>query len=98
MSYSDILLKMIKDSSKTYRELAEKCNVDPSYISKLANGKIPSPSDEILRKIASECNTDDQELVLQAYLDNAPNEIKSFVSAVYENTNRLISDKKRREY
>ncbi len=94
MAYSEILKRIVKDSSKTYRELAEKCNIDPSYISKLTNGKIINPSEEMLRKIASECNADAQELVLQAYLDNSPTEIRTFVQSVYNETNNFSPDSK----
>lgn len=50
--------------------------IDKAYLSKLLNDKVPAPSEEISRTIANICNKDERVLVLEGYIDKAPNEIR----------------------
>ncbi|MCK5129481.1 MAG: LexA family transcriptional regulator [Clostridiales bacterium] len=80
MSYSKLLKNIIDSSELSYKEVAEKCKangkaIDPSYISKLVNNKISPPKDDISKAIASVCNGDSESLILEAYLEKAPQSI-----------------------
>lgn len=56
------LKKITKEKNFNYRQLAEKINVDPSYISKIANGKIGK--NNIARKyLAKLLDVDVKELI-----------------------------------
>lgn len=82
MSYSLVLKKIISDSTLTYKEISEKCKITPSYISKLANGKIAPPSDEVSIKIAEACNADPNLLILEAYFEKAPEVLTNFLDNI----------------
>ena len=87
MSYGKLLQKIIADANLTYKEVAEKCTangkkIDPSYISKLVNGKIISPSDQITKMIAEVCGVNPNKLIIEGYVDKAPNEIKKFIDDI----------------
>jgi len=87
MSYSDILSKLIKESNLSHKEISEKCKyfgkpIDPSYISKLVNGKIAAPSDELTKVISKVLGIDEQKLILEAYLDKAPKELLDFINDI----------------
>ena len=84
MSYSEVMKSMIENAGLTYKEVTEKIKetgetIDPSYISKLANDKIAPPSEKISKIIAKACNDDENKLILEAYLDKAPQVMIDFV-------------------
>ncbi len=86
MPYSEVLSKMITDSSLSIKEIADLCKkegieITPSYISQLKSGKINPPSDEISRAISKICGEHKNKLVLEAYLDRAPSEIIEFLNS-----------------
>lgn len=97
MSYSKLLKKIVGESKYNYAQIVEECNkrgvkFDKAYISKLANGKVPPPSEEISRTIANVCETDERNLVLEGYIEKAPKEIKeAFVSIKYMTTIATLS-------
>lgn len=86
MPYSKLLKKIIAESGLTSKEVINKCHesgrkIDKAYLSKLLNNKVPAPSEDLSRMIANICNADERRLVLEGYIDKAPNEIKEiFVS------------------
>lgn len=88
MTYAETLRKLVDTSGLSLREIAfqarSKYNVpfDASYISKIQSGKHAPPSDEISKAIALVCGGDPDELVFQAYIDNAPAVVKGFIDAV----------------
>lgn len=99
MSYSDLLRSMIEESNLSFKELAEKCKllgktIDPSYISKLVNGKIPPPSDEVSTIISKACGKSEDKLVIEGYLDKAPKILIDFINKVriYSKGNVLIDE------
>lgn len=80
MSYSKVLRKLIAESGYTYSEIAEKCNeygrkIDKAYLSRVVNGKVPAPSEDLSRILAKIFSTDERKLVLEGYLEKAPEEI-----------------------
>lgn len=85
MAYTLLLNMIIEDSKLTVKEIAERCkqydvDITPAYISTLRNDKNNrAPSDKVSRAIAKACEYKDSEaLVIEAYLDNAPDVIKKF--------------------
>lgn len=56
-----------KDQKITQRELAEKCGVNFTYISKIENGQLEnSPSEYAIRRIAETLNADADHLIFLA--------------------------------
>lgn len=85
MAYTALLNMIIEDSKLTVKEIAERCkqygvDVTPAYISTLRNDKNNrAPSDKVSRAIAKACEYKDEEaLVIEAYLDSAPDVIRKF--------------------
>ena len=65
--FGSLLKRLRKDRKVTQRDLAERINVDFSYISKMENGKLENtPSIRIIEMIAKELETDADELILLA--------------------------------
>ena len=80
MAYDKLLEKIINKTNYSNVEIANKCkelgvNVDRTYINKLLNNKSRPPKEEISRAIAKVCGEDERLLVLEGYLEKAPNEI-----------------------
>ncbi|GEB32187.1 S24 family peptidase [Brevibacillus parabrevis] len=85
MGYYESLSNIIKESGKTLKELSEECRkegvkIDPSYISKLQTRKLPPASEEINTAIAKACNADVDLLLYEAYMEEAPLLIKSYIT------------------
>lgn len=88
MSYTQLLNQVIENSGLTVKEIAEKCkeygqDITPSYISTLRNNKNNrAPSDDVSIAIAKACNVEkafENILVVEAYIDTAPKEIKDII-------------------
>lgn len=78
--YSKLLMKIIAESGLTAKEVVEKCNelgngIDTTRLSKLQNGKLSAPSEKVSRDISKVCNADERKLVIEGYLEKAPQEI-----------------------
>jgi len=84
--YSKLLTRIIAESGFTAKEIVEKCNelgngIDTTRLSKLQSGKLSAPSAKVSRDIARVCNADERLLVLEGYLEKAPQEIiDTFIS------------------
>lgn len=81
MGYAELLTEYINKAGISLRQIAKMCNekgfsIDHSYISKLKNGKMPPPSEELSRVLAEVLNGDPDALVIEGYKEKAPNEIK----------------------
>jgi len=50
MNFTDRLIKWMKDNNIKQKDIADKANVDKSYISNIVNGK-QSPSDNIIESL-----------------------------------------------
>ncbi len=91
MAYSKLLLKIIAESGHNYKEIVEECNkrgkkIDKSYFSRVVNGKVPPPAEDLSRMISDICNVDERRLVLEGYIEKAPKEIRE----VFENMKEII--------
>lgn len=78
--YSKLLSKIIAESGYTAKEVVEKCNelgngIDTTRLSKLQSGKLSAPSSKVSRDLARVCNADERLLVLEGYIEKAPQEI-----------------------
>ena len=89
MPYAKLLDQLIHDSGKTGKEISEQCQsqgveITPSYISMLRNeknGRIPSP--EISAALAEALGVDENLLVLEGYMDNAPQPLRDAILNLY---------------
>ena len=98
MSFAEILSEAISRANLSLRKIAELCNVngfsiDHSYISKLKNGKLPPPSEEMSRVLAGVLSIDPELLVIEGYKEKAPDEIKALLRGVDVNSDRVVLTK-----
>ena len=87
MPYGKLLKKMLVESNYTASEIVEECKkrdlkIDKSYVSKLQNDKCNCPNEKISKEIAKICNKDERLLVLEGYIDNAPQEIRELLYSI----------------
>lgn len=111
MPYAQLLNTIIENSNLTVKEIAEKCkefdvDITPAYISTLRNAKTNrTPSDKVSKAITMACNYANKDaLIIEAYLDNAPEPIKKFFSIMKQSIvpltlgafdNKITSQQKR---
>ena len=78
MPYAKLLNQLIEESGMTAKDVAQKCadygvSITPSYLSMLRNGAGKRmPSDEVSRAIAKALGEDENLLVVERALDEAP--------------------------
>ncbi len=65
-SFGAQLRELRKSASLTLRELAEKVNVNFTYLSKIESGTLPPPSEKVIRHLAEALNFDKDELLALA--------------------------------
>ena len=82
LTFGQYLKKIRIEQKVSQRNLAIKVGVDFTYLSKIENDKLPPPSEETLRKIASELNEDADNLILMA--NKMPSEYKDFLKSSKE--------------
>ncbi|WP_079914705.1 hypothetical protein [Paenibacillus sp. 32352] len=81
MKYHELLSRYIEESKLSLGELVLRLknrdiDITKSYISKLKNGNKPPASEEITRALAEVTGGDPDALVMAAYIDKAPTEVK----------------------
>lgn len=84
MDFKNFLKDCIKKSNLSLREISTACkekgvSITPSYISQIQNGKIKPPSEEILSVLADVLKVDYNLLLIESYLDGAPDIVKEFL-------------------
>lgn len=90
MTYTKLLNKLIDDSGLSNKEILEQCEsygmkITPNYLSVLKNNESKVASDELSRVLAKICGAENEELlVVQAYLDKAPQIIVDCLSLIFE--------------
>lgn len=68
-------IKELRINAKlSQRDLAEKANIDFTYLSKIENGKMAPPSEETIKKLAEILNEDPDKLIIMA--DKIPSDYK----------------------
>ncbi|HEX8495357.1 MAG TPA: helix-turn-helix transcriptional regulator [Pyrinomonadaceae bacterium] len=70
-------LRQLRVGKFNQRELAEKVGIDFTYLSKIENGKMPPPSEEVIIKLANELGADADELLQLA--SKVPEDIKTVI-------------------
>lgn len=92
MNYTEMLNKIIKESGLKGVDIVNRCaekgvKFTPNYLSVLRNTPGKIPSDEVSKAIAEVCEKSSPDiLIVQAYLDKAPDKIISFLQSVYDNS------------
>lgn len=95
VGYYDTLDEMLKKSGLTLQEVADRCEKDfgvkinRSYISKLKTVRQSPASDEINVAIAKVCGGNVEEFLYEAYLEKAPDFMKSFIKNLLKVTREL---------
>jgi transcriptional regulator with XRE-family HTH domain len=65
-SFGTQLRELRKSAGLTLRELAEKVNVNFTYLSKIENGALPPPSEKVVKQLAAVLNYNEDELLALA--------------------------------
>lgn len=71
-------LRQLRIGKFNQRVLADKVGIDFTYLSKIENGKMPPPSEEVILKLAKELDADADELLQLA--KKVPEDIKSQIN------------------
>lgn len=88
MTFTEMLNKTIKESGLTNKEIIARCKelgepITANYLSILKNDNTKIPSEKVALVLAKACNADYENILLiQAYLDKAPQPIKEFIEAI----------------
>lgn len=95
MAYKDTLSRIIKDSGLSLREIAKRCekkgiSITPSYISQLQTGKLNPPSEEVSKAIAEVCKVDPIDLIIEGYIEKAPEIIKYYFAICSQTVNQFL--------
>lgn len=82
MPFGKLLKKLTKEKGLTYKEIAKICNenkgknfITEGYIKEIANNRKNPPTEEKIRAIAQALVINEHLLVLEGYIDKAPQEI-----------------------
>jgi len=65
-NFGEKLKELRVKAGMTQRELAEKVNVDFTYLSKIENGALPPPSERVILHLTEVLNADKDELIMMA--------------------------------
>lgn len=88
MPYAKLLNQLIEESGMTAKDVAQKCadygvSITPSYLSMLRNGAGKRmPSDDVSRAIAKALGKDENLLIVERALDEAPEAIAKAIQYV----------------
>ena len=79
MTFGEIIKKRRKEQGLTLERMAKKAGTHKGYISGMERGEVNPPSPKMTSKIAVALGIDPLSLMLQAYVDKAPKEIRNLV-------------------
>lgn len=84
-TYHEILQSSISKSGLSLSEISSKLielgfSTKNSYLSRLQNGKIPPANEKLNVALANILSIDETELLVTAYIEKAPDEIKRFIT------------------
>jgi len=97
MPYAALLDSLIKDSGMTAKDVAQKCNdlgvdVTPSYLSLLRNeSRNRVASDDISIALAKVLGKPDDYLVLERYMDEAPDMLKQAIYKIFRASTSMVA-------
>jgi|GEM_PF-1494282 len=95
MNYTELLNQIIKDAQLSNKELLQECEnsgfkITPNYLSVLKNDTSKVASDNLSRTIARICGENEELLVVQAYIDKAPEVIINILNGLYRASKKAI--------
>lgn len=96
MNYTELLNKLIKESNLSNKEIVKRCEemgtkITPNYLSLLKNDEDRTASDEVSRVLARICGAkSDEILVVQAYLDKAPDIILNILNGLIAGSLNMV--------
>jgi transcriptional regulator with XRE-family HTH domain len=73
MAFGKRLRELRKDRGLSQRGLADRAGIDFTYLSKIENGRMEPPSEEVIRRVAEELDADADELIVLA--DKFPSDL-----------------------
>jgi HTH-type transcriptional regulator, competence development regulator len=73
MAFGKRLRELRKDRGLSQRGLADRAGIDFTYLSKIENGRMEPPSEEVIRRVAEELGADADELIVLA--DKFPSDL-----------------------
>lgn len=73
MAFGERVRELRKARGLSQRELAGRAGIDFTYLSKIENGRIEPPSEDVIRRVAEELGTNADELILLA--DKFPSDL-----------------------
>lgn len=66
MTFGERIKELRKAEGRNQRDLAESVGIDFTYLSKIENGRMEPPSEDVIRRIAEELGADADELIVLA--------------------------------
>ncbi len=73
MAFGKRLRELRRDQGLSQRGLADRAGIDFTYLSKIENGRMEPPSEEVIRRVAEELGADADELIVLA--DKFPSDL-----------------------
>ncbi len=73
MAFGERVRDLRKAQGVSQRDLAERSGIDFTYLSKIENGRMEPPSEDVIRRIAQELSVDTDELIVLA--DKLPSDL-----------------------
>lgn len=78
MNFGERLRELRLQNRFSQRKLAEKVDIDFTYLSKIERGRLSPPSEETIRKLAKALDADEDELMTLA--NRVPEDVKDVVT------------------
>ena len=63
MTFGERIRELRVEKGMAQRDLAKSVDIDFTYLSKIENGKVPPPSDEVIHKLANRLEVNAEELL-----------------------------------
>ena len=73
MVFGERLRELRKARGLSQRDVAGRAGIDFTYLSKIENGRIEPPSEDVIRRVAHELDADEDELIVLA--DKFPSDL-----------------------
>jgi transcriptional regulator with XRE-family HTH domain len=73
MAFGERVRELRKAQGMSQRELADRAGIDFTYLSKIENGRMEPPSEQVIRRVAEELDADADELIVLA--DKFPSDL-----------------------
>jgi transcriptional regulator with XRE-family HTH domain len=77
MTFGERVRELRKEQRVSQRDLAGRAGIDFTYLSKIENGRAEPPSEDAIRRIAEELDTNADSLILLA--DKFPSDIEQWL-------------------